>query len=152
MSEYFISKEKKLELEQELYVLENETRPEILSRVKVAKERGDLSENAEYHDARSEQGKNEERIVEIQTILSEATIVEKTDTDIAGIASTVTFVKDDGTEKTFTLVGPEEADMANGKISFKSPIGEALIGKKKGDIAIVQTPSGEMKYTIRKVA
>ena len=151
MTDYFITPAKIKELKKELLERENTMRPEILGRVKVAKERGDLSENAEYHDARDEQRKNEERIKEIKTIVSEATIVKTHSTDIVGIGSTVTFTKDDGTEKTFTLVGPEEADMTAGKISFKSPIGGALMGKKVKEDALVQTPAGEMKYTIKKI-
>jgi transcription elongation factor GreA len=144
-----ISKERKIELEAELFDLKSVKRPEILERLQYAKSLGDLSENAEYHAARETQGKNEDRIKEIEAIIKNAQIVEKTNSDTAQITSVVTVQKEGETEKReFTLVGIEEADMASGKLSIESPIGKALLDKKKGDTAEVETPGGIVKWKI----
>ncbi len=147
-----ITKERKDELETELQELKGVKRPEILERLQFAKSLGDLSENAEYHAAREAQGKNEDAIQEIEGILKNAEIIKKTDSDDAQITSIVTVQKDGDKEKReFTLVGPAEADMVNGKLSIESPIGLALLGKKKGDVAKVETPGGIVKWNVLKV-
>ncbi len=153
MLEYIqITQEKKEEFEVELLELKSVKRPAILERLQFAKALGDLSENAEYHAARENQGKNEDKIKEIESILKNVEIIEKVDSDDAQITSIVTVQKDGEKEKReFTLVGPAEADMANGKLSVESPIGVALIGKKKGDIAKVETPGGIVKWKVLKV-
>lgn len=144
-----ISKERKIELEAELFDLKSVKRPEILERLQYAKSLGDLSENAEYHAARETQGRNEDRIKEIEAIIKNAQIVEKTNSDTAQITSVVTVQKEGEKEKReFTLVGIEEADMASGKLSIESPIGKALLDKKKGDTAEVETPGGIVKWKI----
>jgi transcription elongation factor GreA len=120
-----------------------------LERLQYAKSLGDLSENAEYHAARETQGRNEDRIKEIEAIIKNAQIVEKTNSDTAQITSVVTVQKEGEKEKReFTLVGIEEADMASGKLSIESPIGKALLDKKKGDTAEVETPGGIVKWKI----
>ena len=147
-----ITQERKDELEAELQDLKTVKRPAILERLQYAKSLGDLSENAEYHAAREAQGKNEDKIQELEGILKNAEIIEKVDSDDAQLTSIVTVQKEgDDTKHEFTLVGPAEADMANGKLSIESPIGAALIGKKKGDVAEVETPGGIVKWNILNV-
>lgn len=153
MTDYVhISKERKEALEAELQELKTVKRTEILGRLQYAKSLGDLSENAEYHASREEQGRNETRIQEIENMLKHVVITEKNSSDIAGLASTVIVQKDGEKEKReFALVSPEEADMASGKMSIDSPIGKALVGKKKGDIAEVITPGGTTKWKLVEV-
>lgn len=150
MAEY-LSKEKKEELQKELLESKSTKRKTILDALEYAKSLGDLSENAEYHQAREDQGKLEERIQYLETLLEESLVIEKTDSDVVEIGSFVKVKKSDGEDKEFTIVGQEEADFPAGKISHMSPIGEALMGKKKGDEIIVHTPKGDTKYKITKV-
>lgn len=150
MAEY-LSKEKKEELQKELLESKSTKRKAILDALEYAKSLGDLSENAEYHQAREDQGKLEERIQYLETLLEESLVIEKKDSDIVEIGSFVKVKKSDGEEKEFTIVGQEEADFPAGKISHMSPIGEALMGKKKGDEITVHTPKGDTKYKITKI-
>jgi transcription elongation factor GreA len=110
---------------------------------------GDLSENAEYHQAREEQGRLEERIAKIEALLKDAEVVTKHSTTVVSIGSKV-FVEKKGEKGTreFMLVGSEEADMAAGKISNNSPLGIALIGKKENDSVEITTPKGKVVYKI----
>lgn len=152
-SKYYISIEKKESLEKELKELSGPKRQAILDTLAYAKSLGDLSENAEYHQAREEQSKLEERIAEIDDILKNAVIVKKTSGDTVSIGSTVKVIKkSDKTERIFNVVGSGESDMATGKISHKSPIGEALMGKKKGDSVFVLTPGGQVEYAIKDLS
>ena len=148
----YITKEKRKELEAELADLRGPKRKEILDALQYAKSLGDLSENAEYHQAREDQGKLEERIAKIEEVLRSSETVQGGGGDIVGIGSKVTVQK--GSEKTrdYVIVGSEEADMAKGKISNKSPFGEALFGKKKGDSVSFKTPSGIAHYKIINVS
>jgi len=147
-----ITQERKESLEKELHELKSIKRIEILERLQYAKGLGDLSENAEYHSARELQGKNETRIQEIESILKHAELVKKTKSDVVQLASLVVIQKKGEKEKReFCLVGPEEADMVHGKLSIESPIGKAIFGKKKGDNANVETPSGVIVYSILDV-
>lgn len=150
---HYISKEKKQELEAELAELKGPKRKAVLDTLAFAKSLGDLSENAEYHNARDEQAKLEERVAHIETILKHAVIVTKHTKDFVSIASTVTVQKVGEKEKrSFLIVGSEEADMAAGKLSNTSPLGSALMTHKVGDIVACATPRGEMKYKIVEIA
>lgn len=151
MTEY-ITKENKAALEAELKELIGPRRREIITAVEHAKALGDLSENAEYHSAREEQGKLEERIGQIEHVLKHAVVVEHPADGTVNIGSTV-VIKKQGEEntRTFLIVGSEETDMLSGKISYKSPIGSALFGKKAGDVVSVSTPKGEMSYSVISV-
>lgn len=152
MTEY-ITKENKAALEAELKELSGPRRKLIVAQIEFAKSLGDLSENAEYHQARDEQGKLEERISTIEQILNHAEIIEYKTGSTVMIGSTVTIQKEEETNtRTFQIVGSEETDMLSGKISYKSPIGAALMGKSVGDFAIVMTPKGEVSYKIITVA
>ncbi len=149
----YVSGEKKIELEKELRELKTVIRPAILERLAFAKSLGDLSENAEYHAAREAQGKNESRIQEVEAILKTAVLVEHGKSDKIILESVVTVKREtDKQEMVLTIVGQEEADMAEGKVSFVSPLGSALFGKKKGETVVVVTPKGKVNYTIEKVA
>ncbi len=149
----YITEEKKKALEAELEELKGPKRKEILAALEYAKSLGDLSENAEYHQTREDQGKLEERIKRIEQILLSSEVVKGGGGDIIEIGSNV-VVQKEGTEdkKSYQIVGSEEADMALGKISNRSPFGEALFGKKKGEIISFKTPSGEVNYKIINVS
>ncbi len=145
----YITEEKRKELLEEVEYLKNTKRKEISEALKAAKELGDLSENAEYHQAREDQGKTEDRINKIEYMLKSSIIVKKRSGDTVGVCSTVKVKKENTKDIiTYNIVGAEEADMLQNKISHKSPIGEALIGKSKKDIVSISTPKGVVKYTI----
>lgn len=127
-------------------------RKEISMRIQEAKELGDLSENAEYHEAKNDQAFAEGRIAEIEATLNQSEIVEKKSTHdgLVGVGSTV-ITSSNGSNYTFSVVGANEADPINGVISNESPMGRALIGRKIGDTVSVKTPKGETEYTIKKI-
>ncbi len=145
----YLTLEKKQLLEDELNNLITVRRKEIADALEYAKSLGDLSENAEYHQAREDQANCEDRIIHIEQILKNAVIMGSHEAGVVNVGSTVTVLKK-GTkeERTFALVGSEEADSVSGKISNESPLGQALLGKKKGDKVIVSAPKGEIEYTI----
>lgn len=148
----YLSKEKYKELMTELETLKTVKRKEIAEKLEYAKSLGDLSENAEYQEAREEQASVEDRILNLEAILKSAEIVSKTSGSTIGIGSKVTVRKgSERTDREYTIVGSEEADAALAKISNKSPIGEALIGKKKGEEVICHTPGGDIKYKVMDV-
>ncbi len=148
-----LTKENKEALETELAELAGQKRREIISAVEYAKSLGDLSENAEYHAARDAQGKLEDRIQQIEYTLKYAEVVEKPADGSIAVGCTVIIQKvGESNTRTFVVVGSEETDMLSGKISYKSPIGQALIGKKKGNTITVATPKGEIEYEILSVA
>lgn len=149
----YITEEKKKMLEVELEDLKGPKRKEIIDSLEYAKSLGDLSENAEYHQAREDQGKLEERIAKIEHILKTSTIVSKHTGETIQVGSSVVVEKEGKNDKkTFQVVGSEEADMALGKISNRSPFGEALFGKKKGDDVSFKTPNGVVNYKIISVS
>jgi transcription elongation factor GreA len=149
----YLTPEKKSELEAELTMLKSVRRKEIADALEYAKSLGDLSENAEYHQAREDQANCEERIAHVELILKNAVIMGKHKAGVVEVGSTVTVSKKgDKSEKTFVLVGSEEADSIAGKISNESPLGKVLLGKGKGDSVVVQAPKGEMTYTIKAIA
>jgi len=149
----YITEEKRKALELELSDLKGPKRKVILESLEYAKSLGDLSENAEYHQAREEQGKLEERIQKIEQVLLSAEVVKGGGTDNIQIGSKVVVQKEGGTEKkTFIIVGSEEASMAEGKISNRSPLGAAMFGKRKGDKVSFQAPTGATNYKIIDVS
>ncbi|HEY0979993.1 MAG TPA: transcription elongation factor GreA [Candidatus Paceibacterota bacterium] len=153
MPKEFITKENKAALEAELKELSGPRRTEIISSIEYAKSLGDLSENAEYHSAREAQAQLLERIATIEYVLNNSIVVEPKTGGLVDIGSTVVVKKDgEPNTRTFTMVGSEETDMLSGKISYKSPIGAALFGKKKGDTVTVETPRGDMEYEIVSVS
>jgi transcription elongation factor GreA len=146
-----LTKEKKQALEIELEYLKTTKRQEILDALSFAKSLGDLSENAEYHTSKDNQGKNEARISQIEAILKDAIVVEANTDGVIGIGSIVTLKKESGDEVVYMLVGNEEADFASGKIAFTSPIGAAILDKREGDTVMVETPRGKTHYHIISV-
>lgn len=145
----YITKERAEELKAELQNLSSTKRKEIIESLEYAKSLGDLSENAEYQQAREAQAKLEERIQEIERILKDAEVVSRKKTDSVGIGSVVEVKKKGDTKsKQFTLVGEGEADTSLGKISYQSPLGEALFGGKKGDTVVFKSPAGPIEYKI----
>lgn len=145
----YITEEKNLALYEELNYLKTTKRKEILESLESARALGDLSENAEYHQAREDQGKTEDRINQINHMLKSAIIVKKHSSSKVEIGTTVKVKKENLKEEiTYSIVGAEEADMAHNKISNKSPLGEALFGKKKGEVVSIKTPKGLVKYTL----
>lgn len=148
----YISKDGLDKLRTELDEMLAVRRPEIAQRIHDAKEHGDLSENAEYEDAKNEQAFVEGRIATLEAMIKNATIIEEhASTEQVGIGSTVT-VTTDGETDTFAIVGSAEAKPAAGRISNESPVGRALLGHKKGDKVVVRTPGGDSTYTITDIS
>ncbi len=150
MSDQIISKEGYEKLVAEHSELTKVKRREIAVRIQKAKDMGDLSENAEYSEAKDAQALNEGRIIELDTLLKTVTIVEGGAKNEVSLGSVLT-VKTDGGERTFEIVSFNEVDPATGKISNESPIGQAFLGKSKGETVEVETPRGLLKYKITKI-
>ncbi len=149
----YLTKEKHKQLEQELENLRTVSRKEVAEDLEYAKQLGDLSENAEYHEARDRQAFIEDRIAKIDALLKSAVIVDNKHSETVGVGCTVELQKEGKKDViVYTIVGSEETDTAARKISLASPIGAALKGKKKGDVVTVETPAGKVKYTIVKIA
>jgi transcription elongation factor GreA len=137
------------ELKKELDYLKSDRRREVAEHLEYAKKLGDLSENAEYHQAREEQAEVEDRINRLEQLLKNATIAESGGSDIVTVGSSVRIEKNgDNKSLLYTIVGSEEADMSQGKISNLSPLGAALLGRKQGDNVKVTTPKGTTEYTV----
>ena len=152
MAEELISQEKFEELTKELDELRTVRRREVAEQLEYARSLGDLSENAEYQEAREMQGAVEERIGKLEGILKNAKIVRGAKTDNVGMGTTVSVQKLGGKHKhPYTIIGAEKADILAGKVSYHSPLGAALMGKKKGDEFSFHTPRGTQKYKILKV-
>ncbi|MBI3494407.1 transcription elongation factor GreA [Candidatus Saccharibacteria bacterium] len=147
--QYQITAEGRSELEAELKELKA-SRGAIAEKIANARELGDLSENADYDAARDEQGQAETRIAEIEDILLNAEIIKPKKGSSVAVGSKVEL-KVNSKKVSYQLVGPVEADPANGKISDQSPIGKALLGKKSGESVEITTPKGKSKYTIEKI-
>lgn len=148
----YLSQEKYDKLKQELEFLTTVRRKEVAEKLEYAKSLGDLSENSEYQEAREDQALTEERIVKVESLLRSAEIVSVSKSDTVTFGSKVVLKKAGAsTEETYEIVGEEEADIPEKKISNKSPIGAAIMNKKKGDQVVAKTPSGEVQYTIVNV-
>lgn len=141
-------------LQNELKHLKSTVRTELSKRLRAAIQMGDLSENADYIQAKEEQAFIEGRILELDNLLSNVKLIEEKDRKDGkvDIGSTVTVQEDNFPEETYYLVGPKEADPPNGKISYESPIGKSLLNHKIGDEVEIQTPGGKLKLKIVKVA
>ena len=140
-------------LEAELKVLKHTERPAVIKAIEEARAHGDLSENAEYHAAKEQQGMIEGRIKMIVDSLSRSEIIDPKELSGTKVlfASTVTIADEDDKENTYQIVGVDEVDVTAGKISFSSPIGRALIGRNIGDEVEVKTPGGDTYYEIVKI-
>jgi transcription elongation factor GreA len=150
----YITKEKYEELEKELHELETVKRKEVAEHLEYARSMGDLSENAEYHDARNEQAEIETRIEKIREILKYAEILKPgVSSDVAVVGSAVTISKKGEKDSiTYHIVGGEEVDADSYRVSHQSPLGSAMLGKKKGESFILQTPKGSVQYSIVDIA
>lgn len=141
-------------LEEELQRLKAVERPRIIAAISEARAHGDLSENAEYHAAKEQQGLNEARVAELEDKINRAEIIDvsKLSGDTIKFGATVALEDEDSGEKvTYTIVGDTEANLRDRKISISSPIGRALIGKSKGESVDVSTPKGTRTFEILKV-
>lgn len=149
----YISHERFDELTKELHTLKTVSRREIADRLEAAKALGDLSENAEYHEAKDSMAMLDGRIFELEELLKTAKIIDShvESNGTVRIGSTVT-VEVNGKEKSFHIVGSSEADPAAGRISNESPIGSALLGATEGSVVMVTTPGGQVAYRIKKVS
>ncbi|HYC82930.1 MAG TPA: transcription elongation factor GreA, partial [Candidatus Paceibacterota bacterium] len=147
----YLSKEKHQELQQELIRLKTIDRKEVAQHLEDAKALGDLSENAEYHEARERQADIEDRISQIEDMLKNAVIVSQHHSSTVEVGSSLTVKKEGASEMECMIVGTEEANSIDGKISHQSPLGMALMGHKAGDTVVVATPKGPVNYTIVKL-
>ena len=148
----YISRDGLDKLRAELEEMVNVRRPEIAQRIHDAKEHGDLSENAEYEEAKNEQAFVEGRIQTLEGMLKTAVIIEHSDSEHVAIGSSVTVESDDG-EETFAIVGSAEARPAEGRISNESPVGRALLGRKAGDTVVLKLPNGsDFTYTLTSIS
>lgn len=151
MDQRIFTKEGLQKLEEELHTLKTEKRFQVAERIKIAKEFGDLSENAEYHEAKEEQSFVEGRIIELERLIKTAVVADaSTSKGIVVVGSKVKVLKVDQ-ELNFTIVGSTEADPANAKISLESPMGSALLGHKVGDEIEIQMPAGKTTYKIIEI-
>lgn len=151
----YLTQEKYDELEKELNYLKTERRKEVAEHLEYAKKLGDLSENAEYHAAREEQAEVEDRIRKLEDMLKNASLIKKGGTGghtLITIGTTFRLTKEgDNKSYLYTIVGSEEADMMQGKVSNLSPLGASLLGHKVGDKVRVQTPKGAVTYEIQAI-
>lgn len=152
--EYKLSAERLEELKQELTYLKTVREKEVADLIKEARSFGDLSENSEYDEAKNEQGKLYSRIAELENILANCVVIEENtdDSNTVRMGSRLT-VRDvvTGEEETYQVVGSQEADPMNGRISEESPFGKALLGKTIGEIAVVEAPAGNIEYEVTAI-
>jgi transcription elongation factor GreA len=147
----FVTAEGLEKLREELAGLKTSKRKEIANRIQEAKELGDLSENAEYAEAKNEQAFVEGRILELETILKNATLIQNREGGSSIRVGAVVKVKSEAGEQEFEIVGSNEADPPGGKISNESPLGKALLGHKVGDTITITLPKGERSLTVSHI-
>lgn len=150
--EQFLTPEGAAKLKLELERLKGEKRDEMAARLRHAVSQGDLSENADYISAKEDQAFLEGRILELEALLREATIIEQpSNSGRVSVGSEVVIQEDGQPREVYRIVGAKEADPRGGKISHKSPIGQALMGKQAGDLAVAKTPGGAIQLTVIEV-
>jgi transcription elongation factor GreA len=149
--EYILTAEGAARLRQELAELKGAKRTELAARLRHAVQMGDLSENADYIMAKEDQAFLEGRILELETLLREATIAEEAQAGVVTIGATVLVSEADGPPETFQVVGMKEADPRRGKVSHESPIGQALLGHRVGDTVQAETPGGTLTFQILEI-
>ena len=151
MKETFLTQEGLEEIKKELEELKLVKRPQVIEALKDARAQGDLSENAEYDAARNEQAVVESRIKELEAMLENVKVIEKTNTDVVSLGCNVTIeYVDDNEKEEYSIVGSKEADPFSNKISNESPIAKAILGQKKGATVSVDSPNG--KYDVKIIA
>jgi transcription elongation factor GreA len=151
LKEVILTREGYEKLKQEIELLSTEKRREVADRIRVAREFGDISENAEYDDAKNEQAMLEHKIAQLEERLSNARVIQKRDVDLSvvSVGAKVRLRDVDAKETVeYTIVGSAEANPAEQKLSNESPVGKAIIGKKKGETVEVSAPRGSLKYKI----
>ncbi len=153
----YLTKDGLEKLQQELDTLKNVTRKEVINRIKIARDQGDLSENAEYSDAKDQQSFIEGRILELENTIRSAVLIEPAagSDGTVGLGMTVTITCEGGhgvDERVYTIIGSNEANPASGRISNESPLGRAFLGKRLGETVEVRTPKGVMRCTIVNIA
>ena len=146
----YITEEGLEKLKDELHRHKTEERKAIAERLESAKALGDLSENAEYAEAKDAQSLNEARVQELEEMIRNIVVINPKGNDKVQVGSTVVLDRG-GKEETYTIVGSEEADPADGKISNESPMGKSFLGRKKGDSFEVKTPGGSIGYKIKEI-
>ena len=153
-AKYKMSEERLQELKDELHFLQTVREKEVAEQIKEARSFGDLTENSEYDEAKTEQGKLYSKIAEVKNLIENAEIVYASDrTDGVGIGSKVTIRDIEfGTDDVYEIVGSQEADPAVGRISDDSPFGKGLMERRKGDIVEIQAPAGVLKFKILNIA
>lgn len=152
MTSQIISKEGYDKMKTELEHLVKTKRAEIAARIQTAKDMGDLSENAEYSEAKDAQAFNEGRIIELESMLKNLTVVENKDKQHVGMGSKISAKTVDGTVRNFVIVSFNEVDPSAGKISNESPLGQAFLNKGKGDKVEISTVKGKVEYQIIDIA
>ncbi len=151
MGKNYITKQGLEKLKEELEHLKKEKMPDVIERIAIARDLGDLSENAEYQDAKDEQGFIAGRIVELENLINKSEVIkEDSGSELVNIGSTVT-ARCNGKEVTYTIVGSNEASPSQGLISNESPIGQAFLGAKVGDKVNIEIPSGEMDCEVLQI-
>lgn len=150
MKDQYLTKEGLKELQEKLHTLKTTRRREIAEAIHSAKEQGDLSENAEYSSAKDEQNLLEQEIAELEDTVKNAQVIKPTSNEEVSIGNVV-FLKCAGSDKTYRIVGSNEADPLAGKISNQSPMGQALLGKKKGEKVSIPTPAGAKDCVIKEI-
>jgi len=151
----YYTKEGLDKLKNELNELKTKGRTDIARQIAEARDKGDLSENAEYDAAKDAQGHLEAKIAQLEEVVGNARLIDQSNLDSSkvGILSRVKIKnKKNGAVFTYTLVSEEEADLKAGKISLQSPIGKGLLGKKAGESAKIQTPGGEMEFQVVEIS
>ena len=154
-SKYKMSQERYDDLVKELHYLETVREKEVSELIKEARSFGDLSENSEYDEAKTEQGKLYSKIAEMKVLIENAEIIEKSemDTDVVNLSSSVKLLDvDENEEIEYKIVGSQEANPMEGRISDESPIGRAILGHRVGDTVTVEAPAGEMRFTVLAVS
>ncbi len=148
----YLTQEGAERLKKELESLKGPARQQIASRLRAAIQQGDLSENADYHSAKEDQAFLEGKIMELEALLRNVVIIEKKQpSDVIEIGAHITVQEEGEEQEVYYLVGPKEADPKRGMISFESPIGAALRGRKAGDLVEITTPGGKITYKVLKV-
>ncbi|WP_072659173.1 transcription elongation factor GreA [Mariprofundus micogutta] len=149
-----MTKQGAVSLRELLEYLKGEKRHKIVAAIEEARAHGDLSENAEYHAAKEEQGMNEARVSDLEDKLARAHIIDPSTITAEKVVfgATIELIDmNEGTEITYQIVGVDEANIEAGKVSITSPIARSLIGKEEGDVAVVQAPGGEREYEIQSI-
>lgn len=152
--EYKLSAQRLKELQDELHYLKTTREQEVIEEIKVARSFGDLSENSEYDEARDQQAKLYARIAEVEDILEHAIVIDDAE-DVTGRIGLgcIVVVRDEdlGEEETYTIVGSQEANPLQGRISDDSPFGRAMVGKMEGDLVTVEAPAGQINFRLVSV-